>query len=180
MQLISAAGLKDRCELRCLLVNELNEPPGAFDTVVCISVLEHIPPDEAPEALATMWKLVKPGGGRLLLSVPCAREAFEEYVDWNEYGLLPTGQDGFVFGQRFYDQKMLVEQILAVVGRAERTAIFGEKVAGTFLHSRSERLRNINYPFWYEPFVMATQYRFFDDIESLPGLGVIAFEFVKP
>jgi hypothetical protein len=75
---------------------------------------------------------------------------------------------------------MLAEQIIAVVGRAERTAVFGEKIAGTFLRNRGERCRHFNYPFWREPFVMATQYRLFDDIESLPGLGVIAFEFVKP
>lgn len=179
-QLLKADGLMDRCELRCLPVSELDDPPGTFDTVACISVLEHIAVDEAPRALTKMWSLVKPGGGRLLLSVPCAKEGFEEYIDWNEYGLLPIGRDGYVFGQRFYDQAMLAEQIYSVLGQASRKAIFGEKAVGTFMRNRSDKLQKLNYPFWREPLIMATQYRFFDDVDSLPGVGVIAFEFVKP
>jgi hypothetical protein len=48
-------------------------------------VLEHIPEDR--DALEKMRNLLE-SGGKLLLSVPCAAEAFEEYIDFDEYGLL--------------------------------------------------------------------------------------------
>ncbi|MDE2417525.1 MAG: class I SAM-dependent methyltransferase [Burkholderiales bacterium] len=178
-QLLEAAGLRKFCELRCVLVSELFEPPASFDTVACISVLEHIPQEAAMAALQTMWELLR-SGGRLLLSVPCARKGFEEYTDFNEYGLLTTGSDGFVFGQRFYDREMVEECIYSIVGKPVRSAYFGEKVAGTFASNRERQLSDASYPFWRESWTMARQYRYFENTDSMPGLGVVAFEFVKP
>lgn len=178
-RLFRAARIAGQCELRGSLVSELNEAPESFDTVVCISVLEHIPSEHAVAALATLWGLLKPGG-RLLLSVPCAREGFEEYIDFNEYGLLRPDDDEFVFGQRFYDEPMLADQILAITGTPSRRAVFGEKIPGTFVRNRQEKLRDPHYASWREPYTMATQYGHFERIQTLPGLGVIAMEFVKP
>lgn len=177
-QLLRAAGVLDLCELRSALISELDEPEGSFDTVTCISVLEHIPTQAAPEALRTLWNLVRPGG-RLLLSVPCAANGFEEYIDFNEYGLLQSETNGFVFGQRFYDQALLDSDIHSVVGTARRSAVFGEKVAGTFARDRERKLTDSSYPFWQESQHMATQYTYFDRAQDLPGLGVVAYEFVK-
>jgi len=178
IELLDAAALADHCEVRNAFVSELAGLTQSFDTVVCISVLEHIPYGDAPAALQTIWSLVKPGG-RLLLSVPCAAGAFEEFTDFNEYGLLHADDGGFVFGQRFYDQKLLDEHIHAVVGAPSRSAIFGEKVAGTFFLNRQKKLSEPNYPFWKEAWYMATQYQHMDRVDDLPGLGVVAFEFVK-
>jgi len=178
-QLFRAAGILSGCELRGALVSELGEPKCSFDTVTCISVLEHIPTQAATEALRSLWSLVKPGGS-LLLSVPCAAVGFEEYIDFNEYGLLETEASGFVFGQRFYDQELLDSDILAIVGPARRCAVFGEKQEGTFIRNRERKLTDPNYPFWMEAQYMATQYCYFDRVQGLPGLGVVAYEFVKP
>lgn len=177
-ELLKADGLEKYCELCSALVSELDEPPQSFDTVVCISVLEHIPQEAALDALQRIWGLIKPGG-RLLLSVPCARQGFDEYIDFNEYGLLQSSDDGFVFGQRFYDQQLLDAYIHAIVGQPFRMEIFGEKVSGTFFNNRKEKLFNPNYPSWQEAWMMATQYRYFKSLDELPGVGVIAFEFIK-
>jgi SAM-dependent methyltransferase len=179
-ELYLRTGLANACELRLARVDELREPPGSFDTVVCISVLEHIPAPDDIAALSTMWSLVRPQGGRLLLSVPCAREGFEEHVDWDEYGLLRPDVRGFVFGQRFYDRSMLTELIYSVVGCPARIEVFGENEAGRFFSNRQRRLREPGYPYWREPLMMANEYRRFDDVGDLPGVGVVAFEFVKP
>lgn len=178
-QLFEAAGVKKLCELRCVLVSELSEAPASFDVVTCISVLEHIPQDAAMAALQTMWGLLR-SGGRLLLSVPCARKGFEEYTDFNEYELLTTGSDGFVFSQRFYDREMIEECIYSIVGKPVRSAYFGEKIAGTFASNRERQLSDAGYAFWRESWTMARQYGYFANTDSMPGLGVVAFEFVKP
>lgn len=177
-QLFRAAGFLSGCELRGALVSELGEPECSFDTVTCISVLEHIPTKEATKALRSLWSLVKPGGS-LLLSVPCAAVGFEEYIDFNEYGLLEASTSGLFFGQRFYDQELLDSDILSIVGPPLRCAVFGEKKEGTFIRNRKRKLTDPNYPFWMEALYMATQYCYFDQVQGLPGLGVVAYEFVK-
>lgn len=177
-QLFNAARIGERCEFKGDLIEDLKELPESFDTVTCISVLEHIPCDASIMALQTMWKLVKPGG-RLLLSVPCAAQAFEEFINFNEYGLLHTTSDGYVFGQRFYDEQLVAKLIFSVVGKPLRMAVFGEKKEGSFVLDRARKFSDADYPFWREPWMMTTQYQYFQRIESMPGLGVVAFEFVK-
>jgi len=129
-------------------------------------------------ALKQVWELLRPGG-RLLISVPCAAEALEEYVDFNEYGVLNTDNEGYVFGQRFYDEELLESRIFRILGRPNRTRIFGENCPGAFLANRSEKVWGGLYPFWRESLMMASEYRYFKRIREMPGIGVIAMEFVK-
>jgi len=42
---------------------------GAFDRATCLDVLEHLPFDEQPKALAELFRVIRPGG-ELLVSVP--------------------------------------------------------------------------------------------------------------
>lgn len=174
-----ASGIGSLCETKAVLVSDLREKPNSFDTIVCISVLEHIPYSDSIDALCTMWDLLKTGG-RLLLSVPCAKEGFDEYIDFNEYGILLPDPDGFVFGQRFYDQEMLENQIFRITGNPSEFAVFGEIVSGTFFSAREKMLCSTDYPYWKEAYTISTEYKYFSRVEDLPGLGVIAFEFVKP
>lgn len=46
--------------------NILHAIPDKFDAVVNVSVLEHLPPDERPVAMMSLWEQVKPGGVMLL------------------------------------------------------------------------------------------------------------------
>ena len=178
VKLFDAIGIGKRCEVRSDLIADLNETPGSFDMITCISVLEHIPHEESITALKKMWELLRPGG-RLLLSVPCAATAFEEFINFNEYGLLQKQSDGYVFGQSFYDAELINELIFSIVGKPLYMAIFGEKIKGSFVLDRQRKLSDPEYPFWRESWMMASQYQYFDQIKNMPGLGVAAFEFVK-
>ena len=44
-------------------------PDGTFDRATCLDVLEHLPFDEQPKALAELFRVIRPGG-ELLVSVP--------------------------------------------------------------------------------------------------------------
>jgi SAM-dependent methyltransferase len=55
---------------------ELPFPDMSFQTVTCIEVIEHLPPDLRPAAFREMRRVLKPGG-RLVLTVPHAG-----WFDW--------------------------------------------------------------------------------------------------
>jgi len=175
---VEALAIGSRCTLHSSTVAEASLPPGTFDLVTSISVLEHIPEPHDLEALDRIWTCIRPGG-RLVLTVPCAREAFEEYVDLNEYGLLVPDEEGFVFGQRFYDERTLRERVFAIVGIPCRSAILGERVPGTAFADRERKLLG-RADLAREPLAAATDYARFPSLDALPGVGVIALEFEKP
>jgi SAM-dependent methyltransferase len=175
---VEALAVGSRCTLHASTVSEAPLAPGTFDLVTSISVLEHIPEPHDLEALDRMWTCIRPGG-RLVLTVPCAREALEEYVDLNEYGLLVPDEEGFVFGQRFYDESTLRERVFARVGVPVRSAILGERVPGTAFADRDRKILG-RADLAREPLAAATEYARFPSLEALPGVGVIALEFKKP
>lgn len=176
-RLAAACGLAGRCRLHGGRIEETPFAPASFDVVTSISVVEHIPDDT--RALATMWSLLRPGG-RLVLSVPCAAEAFEEYVDLDEYGLQEPTAGGFYFGQRFYDTQLLADHIFSITGRPHRYEVFGEKIPGSFVANREAKLSaGPRYRYWEEPCLMAREWASFPSVADLPGWGVIAMEFVR-
>ena len=174
--LANALGLGRRCNTHLCLVGAAPFDRGSFDVITSISVVEHIPEDK--QEVHKIWNLLK-AGGRLLLTVPCAAEAREEYIDRNEYGLLRPNEDGFFFFQRYYDQKLLSENIFSITGQPSRHAIYGEKTAGIYDRNQHSKRSDPNYPVWREPYMMGQEYRYFDTVNELPGVGVIAMEFVK-
>lgn len=95
-KLFSSCGLDNRC---CFLnepIDRLHLTDNSFDLITSMSAVEHIPEDGDMSAVKKMWNLLSPNG-RLLISVPCASEAFEEYTDYNEYGLLTPDENSYVF-----------------------------------------------------------------------------------
>lgn len=176
-QLVTAVGLAGRCRLHGCLTVDAPFEPETFDIVSCVSVLEHIPEDS--DALRSMWATLK-RGGTLVLTVPCMARACEQYIDEDEYGLLPKDQNGYVFWQRFYDSALLDERVFSVVGRPVNIEIYGEKISGSFARNAEQKRRlRRGYPFWREPYMMGREYRFFRTLEELPGDGVIAMTFIK-
>jgi len=175
--LVDACSLAARCRLHGRLVTEASFPPGTFDVITCISVLEHIPEDT--DALQNMWKMVK-RGGRLLLTVPCAAESSEQYINRYEYGILEPGEDGYTFWQRFCSEELLRERVFSIMGPPSRKAVYGEKTAGSFQHNAARKRSYPFYPYWREAYMMGREYTCFSSIEDLPGEGVIAMEFIKP
>jgi SAM-dependent methyltransferase len=174
--LIKASGLSDLCHFHNCLIGEAPFAPESFDVITSISVVEHIPQDT--QAIRKMWAMLK-RGGRLLLSVPCAAETSEEYINQNEYGVLEPDKSGFVFWQRFYDQPLLQERIFSITGQPHRKIVYGEKKAGTIIENMRRKRADPKYPAWREPYMMGQEYGCFKSISDLPGQGVIAMEFVK-
>jgi SAM-dependent methyltransferase len=177
-ELVSACGFENRCRLLSDPIANLTLPEESFDIITSMSVIEHIPGDGDVIALKKMWSLLRPNG-KLFISVPCARIAFEEYTDYNEYGLLTPDEDSYVYGQRFYDKKLIEDRFWNITGIPTNIAIYGEKQEGFFINSRQERLTSADYPFWREPYMMGLNYSKYASIEDLPGIGVITLEFVK-
>jgi SAM-dependent methyltransferase len=171
-------GLQERCSVLEATAEGARLEADRFDLVTSISVLEHIPAPGDSRALRLLWDAVAPGG-QLLVTVPCAREAFEEHIDRDEYGLLPRDARGFVFGQRFYDEALLRETFFATCGEPGALEIFGEREPGHFLADRARKNDGTWKP-WREPWELATRWQRFASIAKLPGLGVAAMSFIKP
>jgi SAM-dependent methyltransferase len=177
-RLANALGLKSRCEFFNGILDKAGFIPASFDLITCISVLEHIPRDKA--VIETMWSLLRPGG-KLVLTFPCMAQQIEQYISYNQYGVLNPGDDGYTFWQRYYDGERLKSSIFNVTGMPARIAIYGEKKYGFFFRNNSmKRLLGPLYPFWREPYMMATEYQSFSSIDELPGEGVAMLEFIKP
>jgi SAM-dependent methyltransferase len=174
--MLRALSLEQACTLHQTEIGRVQFCPDTFDAVTSISVVEHIPDDQG--AVRTMWQILKPGG-RLVLTVPCAKERLEEFVDFDEYGLLQPDADGYFFFQRFYDMDLLQQNIFTITGNPVSCSIYGEREAGSYFRNQRSRLVDPAYPMWREPYMMAEEYRYFDSVDSLPGVGVIALEFVK-
>lgn len=173
--LVAACGLQERCTLRAAPIAGAQIAPESCALVTALSVIEHIPAHR--EAVVALWRAVKPGG-RLVVTVPCAREALEEYVDFDEYGLLARDARGFVFGQRFYDAALLRETFFEVCGAPAALEIFGERRPGTAREDRARKNSGLSRP-WREPYAVATGYARFDGVDDLPGWGVAGLSFHK-
>lgn len=176
ISIVRAFDFEQRCVFHNKLVEELNFEE-TFDTAVSISVLEHIPGQSDHLAVKKIWKMLKPGG-RLLVTVPCCNEAFEEYYNINQYGLLHTEEDMY-FGQRFYDEALLEERFFSVTGKPVKYSVYGEKKLGLYDVLRHSKLSQPSYPIWQEPYIMGQIFTYFNSISEMPGIGVIAMEFIK-
>lgn len=175
--LVQSARLSDRIALHNCLIDDAPFPAETFDLITCISVLEHIPDDGA--ALRAMIRMLKPGG-MLVLSLPCRSRAAEQYIDRDEYGLLESDADGFVFWQRYYDSDSLRGRVFTVAGEPSGFEVYGERHSGTFQqNAHDKRALGVFYPYWREPYWVSKQFRPFTTVDELPGEGVVGLTFVR-
>lgn len=174
--LVRACGLTDRCTLRTCLLEEAPLRPSTFDLITSLSVVEHISAET--QATQRMWDLLKPGG-RLVLSVPCAAVAEEQYIDADPFGLHPPDNEGFFFLQYVYDEGSLQERFYSVLGRPTRLGIYGEREPGSLRCGLIKKWSGAKYPRWKEPYTMAQDFQRYQTIGDLPGEGVIVMEFEK-
>lgn len=175
--LATALGLQTSLRPLCALVDDCGYAAESFDLITCISVMEHIPDDRS--AVQTIWNLLKPGG-RFILTTPCARLAVDEYTNLDEYELFSKEQDGLVFWQRYYDAALMDDVFFAVMGKPDNVAIYGERRAGAYDDNVFQKRVNPDYPYWREPLMMAREFRYYAQIDDLPGMGVIGMTFIKP
>ena len=176
-KLANALGLRSHCEFFNGILDNAGFTPASFDLITCISVLEHIPQDKA--VTETMWSLLRPGG-KLILTLPCMAQPLEQYISYNQYGVLNPEADGYTFWQRYCDEEHLQTVIFRITGLPTKMVIYGERKFGLFYRNASmKRLLGALYPFWRESYMMAKEYRYFQTIAELPGEGVVMLEFIK-
>lgn len=175
--LAKSFGIQDKCRFHANLIEDAELKKDSFDLITSMSVIEHILDDKG--AIQKMWDLLRPGG-ILLLSVPCAAKASEEYTNLNDYELIEKNESGFVFWQRYYDEKLIHERIFSVTGMPQVCKIYGEKKAGSYQANVTQKRSNPFYPYWREPFMMGMKYEYKKQFTELPGMGVVAMEFIKP
>ncbi|HEV2396660.1 MAG TPA: methyltransferase domain-containing protein [Candidatus Sulfotelmatobacter sp.] len=174
--LVQASGLAQRCTLWDCLIENAPLQPHTFDVITSLSVVEHISADT--NAVLRMWDLLKPGG-KLILSVPCAATAEEQFIDVDHYGLQSPDEKGFYFLQYVYDASLLQERFYAVLGPPARYGIYGEKVPGSLRRGLVQKWIGEKYPRWKEPYIMARSFQRYETVDNLPGEGVIVLEFSK-
>jgi SAM-dependent methyltransferase len=174
--LIQRCGLERRCKASSCLLEEAPFAPASFDAITSISVVEHIPQDQ--KAVAGMWELLKPGG-KLVLSMPCAARAEEQYVDVDHFNLQVPDKDGFFFLQYVYDEPLLQERFYSILGRPAKFAVYGEKNPGSLQRGLLKKWSGGKYPKWKEPYLMAREFQRYASPQDLPGEGVIVMEFEK-
>ncbi|MEQ1727277.1 MAG: methyltransferase domain-containing protein [Vicinamibacterales bacterium] len=172
--LAEVCGLDSRCTFESTLIEALAIPDGSLDVITSISVLEHIRDDVG--AVARMWQMLRPGG-RLLLSLPCAATAEQQFLNVKTYDFTANEDDGSAFHQYLYSEATL-RRLLAVTGPPAVQEVYGERVAGFHLALYERKWRDRAYPFWREPWFM-TGFSRFASIQELPGEGVVLLEFVK-
>ena len=90
---------------------------ATFDHACSISVLEHIPEPGDEEALRELAWRVRPGG-RIVLTMPYAEVAREDWVDRPKYVDHGEGDEGKHFFQRWYDDAA-IERLLDAVPELE-------------------------------------------------------------
>ena len=174
-RILDTLGLGSGVEFRDSTVEELPTEDAGYDAITCVSVIEHIE-FEAP-VLRRVRQLLNPGGSAYI-SLPCAAQGFEELIDFDEYGLGKPDQDGFVFGQRFYDDEMLAARIFGAMGQPSQSRVVGESTPGFFFKNREAKARG-GYPCWKEPLLVKRGLRYFGSVQELPGVGVVVMEFHK-
>lgn len=172
--LAEACGLDSRCTFESTLIEALAIPDASLDVITCISVLEHIRDDAT--ALARMWRMLRPGG-RLLLSLPCAATAEQQFLNVKTYDFTANEADGSVFHQYLYSEATL-RRLTAVTGPPAVQEVYGERVRGFHLALYERKWKDRAYPFWREPWFM-TAFSRVGSLADLPGEGVVLLEFVK-
>ena len=152
---------------------------NSFDVITSISVIEHIPDRGDSLAIKEMWRVLKPGG-KLVFTVPCAKLYYEEWRENDVYQLGNTKKDNKYFFQRFYDKSTLKNRLFHEIGfEPTLIEVFGEKVKGTFDCYIKRWIKFGLKETIKDPYYIVRDYKHFDDINMLPGIGICGLIFEK-
>lgn len=161
-------------------VERLAGTTNTYRTIWSISVLEHIPGDGDRDAMAVLWRALQPGG-RLLLTVPVDRHAWDEHRPEDAYQLgVPRDERGHFF-QRWYDEAAVNDRLLGgLEGATVSTRWFGERTPGRFAAYEGEWLRDGYARTVDDPREIVDHYAEYPSWASMPGQGVAGIVIEKP
>jgi hypothetical protein len=125
-----------------------------------------------------LWDSLKPGG-TLVLSVPCASSALEEYAH-KELSNSDKLSGTELFVRRLYDMRLLKTRILDRLDQPKRFAVFGEVRAGSYRKHLLRRANEGTASDWRDSMVVGRDWRCYPGIQDLPGEGIITMKFMKP
>lgn len=155
---------------------KLNFLNNSFDSVVCISVIEHINNTGDADAMKEMWRVLKPSGV-LILTFPVSKSFSIEYSESDTYGLNVDQINEKYFFQRVYDEKSIKERLLNNIQDFTilEQKIFGETEYG-FYSKYSERwkkkglLETVKDPYYISKYF--DYLNSFDDIKESAVIGL--------
>lgn len=163
-----------------LALHQLSAPPGGYDCIWSISVVEHIAGDyDDSQSMQMLYDLLG-NGGRLIVTVPVDRRYWIEYRDVNYYGTQSKHGERYFF-QRFYDRAAIWERLLEPIGcKPSHVSWFGERVSGRF-HNYIQRWLKEGLDCTVEdPRETVDHYQRFDNWQTMPGVGVCGLVIDKP
>lgn len=153
---------------------------GIFDTVISISVIEHIEGAGDKIAIKEMWRVLKPGG-KLIITTNVMRKGSTEYRPQDQYSLGLKTHKGKYFFQRIYSEKYLNKNIIKPLGVIPMSVeILGEIKKGWFDGYIRRWIKNEIRETVYDPWYIWTKFKRFSSINELQGAGVIGLAFLKP
>lgn len=152
---------------------------NTFDTVISISVIEHIEGKGDSQAMKEMWRVLRPGG-KLILTTHVMKKYRDEYRNIDQYNLHTPKEKKRYFFQRIYDKKSLQKRVMDAIGiKPTIIELIGEKEKGWFdEYVKRWRERGLKETVW-DPWYIMSKFQKYDAIGQLPGVGVIGLVFEK-
>ena len=150
-----------------------------YDHIWSISVLEHIPGEGDHEAIQTLWQALR-GGGRLLITVPVDRTAWDEFRDHDVYQTgVPREARGYFF-QRWYDEAAIHRRLLGGIDSASvDIEWFGERVPGHFASYERAWIERGYRTTVEDPREIVDHYSRYRNWVDMPGRGVAGIAITK-
>lgn len=172
-------GLSSQVNLVSYNATQLPYPNNSFDVITSISVIEDIPNNGDSLVIKEIWRVLKPGG-KLVITVPCAKTYYEDWRNTDVYGLGNPKKENKFFFQRFYDSATIQSRLCDAIGiNPVVIEVFGEKQKGTFTNYEKRwvqfGLKETIKDSWH----ITKDYQKFPQIDALPGIGVCGLVFEK-